>query len=385
LNQVLLTREKSESKLLIRGNTWSSGPNVAELLAALFVNPFYGTTNYDHFEPDGQPIRDHQARAAILFGPPGTSKTTLIRLLAGALGWKYVEIHASHFVAQGLPNVQKTADELFQRLMELDHTVVLFDEIDELVREREEKEADAFGRFLTTSMLPKLAELWHLRKVIYFVNTNHIRYFDSAITRSGRFDVLLFVPPPSFASKCQQLSKLLTDMVSGGEVRIDLKQEAVEQALKGVVDRDDAGCLADTDMLAKFVLIRWDQLDELASILAQKLVASADRVVAQEMMSAALSRISDQRLQEAKHYKDFDRDRNYARRDHDKVPVYRISAYFGIPESELTSLECVATDNNQLWLRCAPDLWDVKLGQIKVMRQEGQLASVVIRKKENGG
>jgi hypothetical protein len=40
--------------------------------------------------------------------------------------WSYIELHASHFVAQGLPNVQKTADELFQQVMELNHR--LFDQ-----------------------------------------------------------------------------------------------------------------------------------------------------------------------------------------------------------------------------------------------------------------
>src|SRR6266576_151536 len=95
-------------------------------------------------EPDSQPIEKNQARSAILFGPPGTSKTTLVRSLADVIEWDYVEIHASHFVAEGLPEVQKTADKIFNQLSELDHAVVLFDEIDELVRERD-MEKDAFG------------------------------------------------------------------------------------------------------------------------------------------------------------------------------------------------------------------------------------------------
>ena len=66
---------------------------------------------------------------------------------------EYVELHSSHFDAGGLPNVQRTFEEFFTKLIELDQCVVLFDEIDELMRERETV-PDAFGRFLTTSMLP---------------------------------------------------------------------------------------------------------------------------------------------------------------------------------------------------------------------------------------
>ena len=100
--------------------------------------------------------------------------------------------------------MQRTADLIFRKLMEMDHTVVLFDEINELVRERD-VEPDAFGRFLTTSMLPKLAELWEARKIMYFVATNHIEYFDRAVTRSQRFDAIIFMSPPSFAAKKREL------------------------------------------------------------------------------------------------------------------------------------------------------------------------------------
>lgn len=154
-----------------RGNTW--GPNktpVSEQLRTLFINTARMHKCDDRLEPDSQPIEHNHARSAILFGPPGTSKTTLVRALADVIGWKYVEIHASRFVKQGLAQVQKTADDVFKQLSELDHSVLLFDEIDELVRERD-IEKDAFGRFLTTSMLPKLAELWDARKIFYFVAT----------------------------------------------------------------------------------------------------------------------------------------------------------------------------------------------------------------------
>jgi len=193
-----LSSVKATEEMASRGKTWGvNKTSVSEQLYTMFINPAKMHQCTDKLEPDNQPIDKHHARSAILFGPPGTSKTTLIRLLADVIGWDYVEIHASHFVAEGLTQVQKTADRIFNQLSELDHAVVLFDEIDELVRERD-MEKDAFGRFLTTSMLPKLAVLWDARKILYFVATNHINYFDSAIIRSHRFDALMLVSPPRF-------------------------------------------------------------------------------------------------------------------------------------------------------------------------------------------
>ena len=111
-----------------------------------------------------------------------------------------------------------------QKLMELDRTVVLFDEIDDLVRERE-REPDSFGRFLTNSMLPKLAQLWKQRKIIYFVATNHIGYFDRAVTRSERFDALILVSPPSFDAKVKRLRDLLRRRTANGiEIQMDFSK-----------------------------------------------------------------------------------------------------------------------------------------------------------------
>src|SRR6185503_8660571 len=149
------------------------------------------------------------------------------RTLSAAVGWEYVELHPSHFVAGGLPNVQRTADEIFTRLKELHRCVVLFDEIDELMRERE-TEPDAFGRFLTTSMLPKLAELWKQRRIIYFVATNHVEYFDQAVIRDQRFDALLMVPPPAFDVKVERLRSLFARLAPGRDLIVSVTRTEVD-------------------------------------------------------------------------------------------------------------------------------------------------------------
>src|SRR5271168_820533 len=95
-------------------------------------------------------------------------------------------------------------------------------------------EKDAFGRFLTTSMLPKLAELWEARNIIYFVATNHINYFDSAIIRSHRFDALVLVSPPSFKAKIFELQKLLSDQY-GLTVKFDVTQKAIQKDFNCII------------------------------------------------------------------------------------------------------------------------------------------------------
>jgi ATPase family associated with various cellular activities (AAA) len=241
--------EIGEETLEERGNTWGRKNvyTVGRQLAMLFLHPLQAP------EPSSSPIEPdrplvEQSRSAVLFGPPGTSKTTLIEALATALGWDYVEIHASHFLSEGLDSVPKMADSIFQKLMELDHCVILFDEIDELIRLRNDADSDPFGRFLTTSMLPKIAKLWSQRRVLFFVATNAIEAADPAIKRSQRFDAAIFVPPPSFEKKKKELEGII------GPVELSLAE--VESGLDGTKPEDAA--------LGVFALLRWDQIADLA-------------------------------------------------------------------------------------------------------------------------
>ncbi len=318
------------AKLAARGHSWSESSTVGEQLITMFVNSRRMSPPPEVIDPDRRAIGETEARSAILFGPPGTSKTTLIQTLAAAVGWEYVELHPSHFVAGGLPNVQRTADEIFTKLMELDRCVVLFDEIDELMRERE-TEPDAFGRFLTTSMLPKLAELWKQRRILYFVATNHIRHFDQALTRSQRFDALILVPPPAFGAKKRRLLEILSGL--DPKIPIDVRVTAAQvqkelEAIAGKEPKPDDDLreehLHEEHFLAKFVLLCWDQLEELAHVLLRlaRKNKPARLVVDAPTLKAALADVADQRLKQYGPYMDFLKDRARSGRDFGKDVVW---------------------------------------------------------------
>jgi ATPase family associated with various cellular activities (AAA) len=259
------TREAGTRVLVERANTWTGGRHwsAGEQIAALFLHPLHaGVAAGETIDPDEPLIQTNQARSAILFGPPGTSKTTIVEALAAAIDWDIVEIHASRFLVEGMDRVPSSADWIFLRLMELDRCVVLFDEIDELLRDRQDEDADPFGRFLTTSMLPKVATLWQQGRIIFFVATNDIAGADPAIKRSQRFDSAIFVAPPSFHVKLEKLAGLLPE--------VDLScitESKVEEALE------------EESSLGFFALLRNDQIDELG-----------DRLRGQEITAESLGK-----------------------------------------------------------------------------------------------
>jgi len=379
-NRSRLPQDEAAKRIVSRGETWGvNKTQVAERLRVTFINPVRMHVCDDKLEPDSQPIEESQARSAILFGPPGTSKTALTRFLADAIGWDYVELHASHFVAEGLTAVQKTADKIFKQLLELDHTVVLFDEIDELVRERD-MEKDAFGRFLTTSMLPKLAELWEARKILYFVATNHINYFDSAIIRSHRFDALILVSPPSCSAKIKNLTDLLSDVHDVPGVLFEIKEQQVQEKLDEVqqrfenVKRASTSTGGDTEemrvarwrdekldtelTLAKFALLRHDELDELAYRLASilKRGSPVTKTISHEILTEALKQVEDSEWRKTKSYLDYLRDTRSERRDYQMLNVWEVS---GAVDSSVPGIK---EANGIKWLLRAVDFpQDIKI------------------------
>src|SRR6266511_3874401 len=117
-------------------------------------------------------VRVEHRRSALLFGPPGTSKTNLVRALAAKIGWPFVEINPAHFLSKGLEHIYVRADEIFEDLMDLSATVVLLDELldemDALVQRRSgENPLPVAQQFLTTSMLPKIAKLYDRRHLLF--------------------------------------------------------------------------------------------------------------------------------------------------------------------------------------------------------------------------
>jgi hypothetical protein len=193
-------------------------------------------TNAESFDPTTM-VKMNGRVSALLFGPPGTSKTGLVTALAAKIGWPLVEVDPSQFLANGLDQIYGRSNEIFADLSDLRRVVVFFDEMDAFVRTRQDTQGtfNLTSRFLTTSMLPKLTGLHDRRQVLFFFATNFQAEFDSAIKRPGRFDVLLCVGPPTWDEKVRRLEKFVGRNVEDellSNTRIMLK------SLYGKLDED---------------------------------------------------------------------------------------------------------------------------------------------------
>jgi hypothetical protein len=160
------------------------------------------------------------ARSALLFGPPGTSKTKVTEALADDLEWPLIQIDPSHFLESSLDGVYVQANRVFRDLSDLSGVVVLFDEMDALVQTRDSAlKLDTAAQFLTTFMLPKLTELHDRGRIVFLMATNFQERFDAAIKRAGRFDLLLCMGPPKLAEKIKFLHRFLGEKKASDDTK----------------------------------------------------------------------------------------------------------------------------------------------------------------------
>jgi hypothetical protein len=161
----------------------------------------------------GSPPRD--GCSIILFGPPGTSKTTLARALARRLRWPVLLLTPGAFVERGFEGIESRAREIFEDLLALERTVILFDECDELFLARDaagrDSRARTIGSFVTPSMLPRLQALHDRNRVVFVLCTNEYASLDAAILRPGRFDFHIAVGPPEAGCRRAFLETFLPD------------------------------------------------------------------------------------------------------------------------------------------------------------------------------
>lgn len=159
--------------------------------------------------------------SVLLYGPPGTSKTSLMEGLANRLDWEFVQISPADFLSAGGDQVEARATLIFEILKRAKELVVLFDEVDEFLTDRgAEGRPGGIFRFMTTSMLPKLQSLRSRRTLVFAIATNYKEKLDKAITRLGRVDYDWAVLPPDFTSRLSLIYSFSPDIEDSKAVDI---------------------------------------------------------------------------------------------------------------------------------------------------------------------
>ncbi|GAA4747828.1 hypothetical protein GCM10023350_35930 [Nocardioides endophyticus] len=204
---------------------------------------------------------DDQIWSILLYGPPGTGKTAFSQAIADALGFDFISISPSDFTRAGEAGVEARAQEVFKVLGLQSRAVILFDEIDRLLLDRDSedygKQGDFF-QFMTPGMLTKINSLRQAERCVFIIATNYADRIDSAIKRPGRVDEHLLLLPPDLNRRRAIIQDVANKGVANGGAQ--LSEEWMDSIAKATPLYIYKELEAGVQRLQK-VLIRAGQLD----------------------------------------------------------------------------------------------------------------------------
>ena len=158
-------------------------------------------------------------RSIVLFGPPGTGKTTFAKAVASRLQWPFVEVFPSR-LAHGPQGLAGGLRETFATIAELDHVIVFIDEVEEIAAQRGGEPPSAM-QGVTNELLKIIPAFRDSPGRLLICATNFIRALDDAFLRHGRFDYVIPIGLPDDAAREAIWSRYVPDSVEG---EIDLAQ-----------------------------------------------------------------------------------------------------------------------------------------------------------------
>jgi SpoVK/Ycf46/Vps4 family AAA+-type ATPase len=207
----------------------------------------------------------------LLYGPPGCGKTYLARATAGEIHAGFLAVGLNDVLDMWIGNSERNLHAIFENARDHCPCVLFFDEVDALGAARTDMRHSA-SRHLINQFLSELDGVKTTNEgVLILAATNAPWHLDSAFRRPGRFDRILFVPPPDPAARAAILRLHLrakpvedidydvlarkTDGFSGADLKA-IVDVAVEAKLREALRAGHRQPLATRDLLAALASLR---------------------------------------------------------------------------------------------------------------------------------
>ncbi len=135
-------------------------------------------------------------KGILLYGPPGTGKTMLAKAVATESQANFISVKGPEFLSKWVGESEKAVRETFRKARQAAPCIIFFDEIDAITPSRGISADSHVTERVISQLLTELDGLEELRDVTVIAASNRPDIIDPALLRPGRFDRLIYVPPP---------------------------------------------------------------------------------------------------------------------------------------------------------------------------------------------
>jgi transitional endoplasmic reticulum ATPase len=185
-------------------------------------------------------------KGVLLYGPPGCGKTLLAKAVATESEANFIAVKGPEVLSKWVGESERAIREIFSKARQAAPCVVFFDEIDSIVPRRGYRYDSGVTDRIVNQLLTEMDGLEKLEGVVVIGATNRPDILDPALLRPGRFDRLVYVPPPDRAARLEIL-KVHTRRMPLAE---DVDLERIAETTEGYTGADLAALCREAAILA---------------------------------------------------------------------------------------------------------------------------------------
>jgi transitional endoplasmic reticulum ATPase len=195
-----------------------------------------------------QKFRRKAGGGILLYGPPGCGKTLMARATAGECGAKFFNVAVSDVLDMYIGESERKLHALFEQARRSAPAVLFFDEVEALGGKRQYSR-EATSSKLVSQFLSELDGFTQANENVLIMGATNVPWaVDPAFRRPGRFDRVMFVPPPDRVARESILEELLRERPTAGKLQLgeiaeltpgfsgadlrDLVESAVDEAIE---------------------------------------------------------------------------------------------------------------------------------------------------------
>ena len=142
-------------------------------------------------------------KGILLYGPPGTGKTLMAKAAANESEANFISIKGPELLSKWVGESEKGVREIFRKARQAAPCIIFFDELDAIAPTRGDHGDSHVTERVISQFLTEMDGLEILTNVVVIGATNRPDIIDPALLRPGRFDRILYVPPPDRESRVQ--------------------------------------------------------------------------------------------------------------------------------------------------------------------------------------